>query len=104
MTDTATEHLFVYGTLKKPEVQQGIVGRRLQGESDVLHGYTIEEITIGGNPYPAAVAATGKEIRGLVLAVLSSDWVRLDEYETSAYERVKVALGSGKSAWVYVKS
>ena len=98
------ELLFVYGTLQEPKVQQKIVGRFLDSDPDVLQNHTTQEVTISGKTYPILIETQNKEIRGVVLHVLNSDFTALDKYETSAYKRVKIKLKSGTVAWVYMKN
>lgn len=98
------ELLFVYGTLQEPKIQQKIVGRFLDGDPDVLQNHTTQKVTISGKTYPILIEAQNKEIRGVVLHVSDNDFPALDEYETSAYKRVKVKLKSGTIAWVYMKN
>ncbi len=98
-----TDLLFVYGTLRDPEVQRRIIGRELAGEPDTLEDYTTVQITIEDGVYPVLVKALKENVNGLVLKVLQTDFSALDEYEGSAYERVKVQLKSGREVWVYTK-
>ncbi len=98
-----SELLFVYGTLQKPDVQRKIVGRELYGEEDICEDHTTHDITFSEGTYLILVEAKGKEVRGLVLNILSDDFFALDEYESDVYKRVKIKLKSGKKAWVYKK-
>ena len=98
------EYTFVYGTLKDTKVQKKIVGRVVEGESDVLDGYSKSKIMINGEEYPIAVKNKLGFIEGKLLKVTSNELRAIDEYETKDYKRMKVRLKSGKSAWVYFKS
>ena len=99
-----TELLFVYGTLRFPDIQQKIVGRILFGELDILEGYTTVQISIDGDSYPILAEAINKNVSGLVFDILPTDFSALDEYEGDSYKRVKVLLKSKKEAWVYKKN
>src|SRR3546814_790374 len=45
----ADEALFTYGTLQLPDVQRDTFGRLLQGEEDVLAGYTADYVELDGD-------------------------------------------------------
>ena|SRR3989344_3321483 len=96
------EKLFVYGTLKKPEVQKSVFGRITKTSSDVLLNYTRSKIKID-NVYPIIIPKKGGYVRGLVFLVSSKELKLIDDYETNSYRRQKVFLKSGESAWVYTK-
>ena len=96
-----TELLFVYGTLRDPEVQRKIIGRELVGEPDTLEDYTTVQIALEDGVYPILVKTPRENVRGLVLKVLPTDFSALDEYEGDAYQRVRIQLKSGQEAWVY---
>ena len=99
------ESLFVYGTLRDPQVQANVFGRVVQGQADTLDGYRKAEITIGGSVYPIAVADPMRDqsIAGQVLEVTPAELVDIDRYEGDEYRRVRVRLRSGLEAWVYCK-
>ncbi len=98
------ENLFVYGTLKEPEIQKKIFGRAAQGTPDVLPEYTRTSLEIQGSTYPIAVPKEGAVIQGMVIEVGLDELKLIDEFETTTYQRVKVTLKSGKTAWVFVIS
>jgi len=94
--------LFVYGTLKKPEVQKSVFGRIAKTSADILLGYTKSKIKID-KTYPIILPKKGSYIKGMVFLVSSKELKLIDEYETNSYRRQKVFLKSGESAWVYTK-
>ncbi len=96
------EQLFVYGTLKKPNVQKSIIGRTIKSSPDILQNFTRSKIKIE-KIYPIIINKKGKFVRGLVLSVNSKELKLIDEYETNCYKRQKVVLKSGINAWVYTK-
>jgi gamma-glutamylcyclotransferase (GGCT)/AIG2-like uncharacterized protein YtfP len=96
-----TQRLFVYGTLQIPTVQQVVFGRSIMGLPDTLPGFRKSEINLEGHIYPIAVRDADSQIDGLLLELTSDELARGDEYETSAYDRVRVRLKSGIEAWVY---
>lgn len=100
--ESATEYLFVYGTLLEGEVRQLVFTRELDGRKDLLSGYRIHRNKVSGL-YPS-VEATGQDedqVSGEVFVVSSDDLKRADQYEGEAYMRKRVMLASGTEAWVY---
>ncbi len=95
------KNLFVYGTLQLPEIQLLVLGRALPGTPDVLDDYEKTTITLESNTYPIIRPKAGTSITGQVLTVTADDLPKLDLYETAAYQRVRVTLRSGLTAWVY---
>jgi hypothetical protein len=107
------EHLFSYGTLQQPEVQQANFGRPLDGAADALVGYRLDWVLITD---PAVIAVSGSDrhpivrhtadaadrVAGTVFAVTPKELEAADEYEVDDYARVLVTLGSGLSSWVYL--
>lgn len=98
------EKLFVYGTLKDPEVQKRVFGRTTEGIPDALEGYEKSQLVIEGETFPALVPKEGSIVDGLVLEVNPDELAKIDEYETAAYVREKVNLKSGAETWVYLKN
>lgn len=104
--------IFSYGTLQQPEVQQAQFGRLIAGEPDALPGYRLDRVAIDD---PAVVATSAAAVHpivvrtgapedvvtGTVFRISAAELAAADGYETSAYERVEVALRSGRQAWVY---
>ncbi|MDD5197435.1 MAG: gamma-glutamylcyclotransferase [Candidatus Gracilibacteria bacterium] len=98
------ELLFVYGTLKNPEIQQEIIGKNPIMELDILENHTIVQYAFSDGIYPIAVEAMDKNIEGFILFVSLLDFIVLDEYEGSGYKRVKILLKSRREAWIYMKN
>lgn len=110
MADVA---LFSYGTLQLPDVQRATFGRLLAGRPDRLSGYRLMPLTISD---PAVVATSGLAVHtiacrtgnvediveGVVFEIGAAELEACDAYETDAYARVEVTLGSGTLAFVYV--
>ncbi len=101
--------LFVYGTLRDPEVQRRVLGREVFGEPASLMGWRKEWIKVraeaaeiaGHDVHPVAVPSDGGELDGLVLHLLEEDWPALDAYEGEPYARVRVTLKDGRAAQFY---
>lgn len=93
--DNATHSVFVYGTLTKPWVRWLVMGRAGNGEPAELPGFRKEELDLK----PDADAAT----EGQVITVNADELRALDRYERLGvrYERVKLMLQNGETAWVY---
>lgn len=93
--DSRQHRLFVFGTLRSPLVRWVVMGRMGEHEPAVLDGYRKEALDI--TPDPA------EEVHGYVLMVSPLELSRLDRYERLGirYERIKMALADGSSAWVY---
>lgn len=97
------EALFVYGTLMEEQVQMMVLGRVVPGEPDRLLDYKKYPIKLGCNVYPIVKPEPGQAVEGVVLQLTPAELQRTDQYETSAYQRKKVTLASGRPAWVYQK-
>lgn len=109
----ATEPLFSYGTLQYPDVQQEQFGRLLAGSADALTGFRLGRIAItdpevvrdsGETHYPVLAPDPGGSHRvgGTLYWITEKELEAADIYEAGEYERQRVALDSGKEAWVYV--
>ncbi len=105
--------LFVYGTLRDPEIQKEIFGRVVPMVPERLAGYRLEHIQIE-NPYVletsgmsvhrilVADADATEPIEGFSLEITEDELARADIYEDADYARVLAPLESGRSAFVYV--
>lgn len=113
--DVAGELLFAYGTLQQDDVQLDTFGRLLDGDDDVLPGYTVDYaeiedprvVGLSGLSVHPIVRATGSardKVVGRVLRVTADELDAADEYEVELYRRVAVVLASGRTAWVYVSA
>lgn len=101
--NTATHHLFTYGTLQEKEVQLGVFSRLLGGYDDMLHGHKISDIKVAGL-YPTLehTSNSNDQIPGKVYVLTDEELKKADVYEGEAYKRIEVVLNSGKKAWVYL--
>ena len=97
------QHLFVYGTLIDPEVQQRIIGRLVEGTPDTLENVSKSEIKLGNNTYPILIEAQGQIVDGHILTVTSAELEQIDKYETDAYRRLRRQTKNGVDVWVYAK-
>ena len=106
--------IFSYGTLRQPEVQISLFGRRLDGEADALQGYVtrLQRITdpkviaMSGTAEHPALVPTGRtadRVEGMAIAMSPAEVGITDQYEAaSRYRRMEVTLRSGREAFVYV--
>lgn len=112
---SAIEALFSYGTLQLPSVQHDTFGRLLDGDDDVLPGYTLDYaeiddprvVEVSGAATHPILRHTGSpldKIVGRVLLLTPDELDAADEYEVSLYRRASVTLASGRTAWVYVSA
>lgn len=113
MTDSSI-WIFSYGTLRQPEVQIGIFGRRLEGEEDALVGHVSQPqrvtdpkvIALSGAAEHPALVETGNaedDLVGWAFAVSEAELPLVDAYEAaSLYRRTPIRLKSGRDAFVYV--
>ncbi|WP_222983045.1 gamma-glutamylcyclotransferase family protein [Flagellimonas meishanensis] len=99
------EYLFSYGTLQDPQVQEYIFGRILSGHDDSLSGFKKQERAVYGR-YALVVRTKneGDMVQGKAYEVTQHDLKKADIYETTAYKREPFQLGSGITAWVYLKN
>ncbi len=106
------ENLFSYGTLQRSEVQLELFGRLLTGTKDILKGYKLSSIEIkdesflakGEEKYQLTLIPSTDDadvIKGTVFEISEEELLLADKYEPDNYKRVKLALGSGKEAWIY---
>ncbi|MEU1972790.1 gamma-glutamylcyclotransferase family protein [Microbacterium sp. NPDC019599] len=113
MPEVADQLLFSYGTLQNPDVQLTTFGRHLEGEDDVLPGYTVDYaeiadtrvVDLSGLAVHPVVRATGNprdKVVGKAIYVTEDELDAADEYEVSLYRRISVVLASGRTAWAYV--
>ncbi len=115
MKNAYSEYLFSYGTLRYENVQMTTFGRKLTGQEDNLPGYSLKKIRITD---PDVIAKSGEDVHsiiqfsgdpkdqisGRVFKVSSEELLQADKYEVADYKRIRVQLGSGIFAWVYVNA
>ena len=105
------ENLFSYGTLQKEKVQLELFGRLLNGTKDILGGYRLSPVEIKDETFLAKgedkcqltlIPSKDDAVEGMVFEVSQEELLLADRYEPENYKRIKVALRSGKEAWIYV--
>ena len=95
-------NLFVYGSLVRPGVLDGVIGRHHEGERLRARILDYERIVSPGYDYPFVVEKSGAVTEGVLIMDLTEDDLRaLDAYEETdeaVYKRVPVevsCLGCG---------
>jgi len=105
------ENLFSYGTLQKTQVQLKLFGRLLNGAKDILSGYKLSPIEIKEKSFLAKgedknqmtlIPSKDEMVEGTVFEISEEELLLADKYEPENYKRLKVALESGKEAWIYL--
>ena len=107
------EPLFAYGSLRRADVQHEQIGRQLVGTADALSGFRLGRIPIddpevvrqsGETHYPvlAEGAAASQRVAGTLYWLTKDELAAADTYEAEEYQRRRVTLESGRTAWVYV--
>lgn len=101
-----TRNLFVYGTLKNPQIQKNVLGRTTEKpELAILQNYQLKQKD--DYSYPIAVKKRGSSIMGLLIRDLSpEDFGKLNGYEDipdGPYirKRVTVKTKDGKRVHAY---
>ena len=92
-----THLLFVYGTLRDPDVQRAVFGRAFETVADSIRGHRLTTIEIDGEAYFLLQRSedAGDEVAGLVLALTDQEVALADAYEGEVhYARVTVLLRS----------
>lgn len=104
--------LFSYGTLQQEAVQRSTFGRAFVASSDTLPGYELatwvvqdpEFVALSGKAEHAIVRPSDNPtagVPGTVLELTEEELALSDSYEPEPYRRIRVALESGRQAWVY---
>ena len=83
--------LFVYGTLRDPDVLGAVLGRPATGLNAAAPGYAV--VNYPGRVYPALLRRPGSAAPGLVLTHISSFEIDLlDAFEGDEYRREIIAV------------
>ncbi|AXK32582.1 gamma-glutamylcyclotransferase [Streptomyces armeniacus] len=95
------EPLFVYGTLRFPQVLRALLGRVPENSAAAAAGW--RAAALAGHVYPGLVPAPGATVEGLLLTGLSAgERDVLDAFEGPEYEPRPVELADGRRASAYV--
>lgn len=95
------EPLFVYGTLRFPQVLEALLGRVPESRPGAAAGW--RTAALAGRVYPGLVQAADATAAGLLLTgVTPEERERLDEFEGPGYALRPVPTTDGGHAWAYV--
>lgn len=94
------EALFVYGSLRFPDVLNALLGRLPDRTPATATGWRVAALP--GRLYPGLVTAQGS-VTGLLLTDLTHDeWHIIDTFEDDAYDLRQLTLTDGRHASTYV--
>ncbi|WP_067490579.1 gamma-glutamylcyclotransferase family protein [Actinomadura hibisca] len=92
--------LFVYGTLRYPEILQVLLGRVPDLAPATAPGWRVS--TLPGLVYPGLVADPAATADGMLISGLTNgERALLDAYEDGLYEAVLLSLSDGRQAHAY---
>jgi|GEM_PF-481941 len=95
------EGLFVYGTLRFPEVLAVLLGRVPRLEPARAPGWRVRALS--GVVYPGLVPDPACTADGtLILGLSEAEQRLLDAFEGDLYERRRLALEDGRHGWAYI--
>lgn len=94
--------LFVYGTILDKGVRRRVARRSVEGTADALQGYRKTSVKLSENVYPNIEKDDNSTVEGEVLSIDNEELKRFDIYEGEEYNRITVALQSGREAYVYL--
>jgi gamma-glutamylcyclotransferase (GGCT)/AIG2-like uncharacterized protein YtfP len=95
------EGLFVYGTLRFPDVLRAILGRVPDLTPATARGWRVAALL--GRRYPGLVVDPDGCAAGLLLTGLTADEQRiLDAFEDDLYDLRRLPLDGGRHGWAYV--
>ncbi|WP_433476772.1 gamma-glutamylcyclotransferase family protein [Spirillospora sp. CA-142024] len=94
------EALFVYGSLRFPEVLFALIDRVPDREPAAAEGWRVA--TLPERVYPGLVPGS-TTARGFLLTGLTlQEWRVLDAFEDSEYQLLPIDLADGRHGWTYV--
>ena len=94
--------MFVYGSLLDPKLRLNVLGRDIEGKSDILEDYIVDTHSVL-TAYPTIIKLEGGFVNGKIFKVNESDIEKLDSYESLYYKKVEVTLKSGVMSLVYIE-
>ncbi|HCJ47985.1 MAG TPA: UDP-N-acetylmuramate--alanine ligase [Microbacterium sp.] len=113
MTADRDELLFVYGALRRPDLQLDTFGRRAAATPALLAGYRADVVGIADERFgdhegaivQTVLRSTGDardKVVGEVLHLSLFELEAADEVQLATFRRTRVRLSDGKDAWVYL--
>lgn len=89
--------VFAYGTLRQPVVRWLVIGRSTPAQPATLPDFRKQGLNL--------VPQAGAHTPGVIFVVEAHELRRLDRYERLGvrYQRSRLTLASGATAWVYLR-
>lgn len=99
-------YVFAYGTLLDNQVRNSILRYPTHITKSAVTGFRLSQVVISGISYPILVEDDQfrEQINGGYFKVNCSDLIKLDRYESPAYQRKQVKTIDNKRVWVYFNS
>ncbi|SDC27352.1 gamma-glutamylcyclotransferase family protein [Actinokineospora iranica] len=94
------EPLFVYGSLRFPEVLLALLDRVPANAPAQAQGWRVA--ALADYVYPALVPAPGTANGILLLGLTTQEWHVLDAFENEIYQLHCLSLDNNRSGWAYV--
>jgi len=96
-------YVFAYGTLLDEEIRNYILGYKTTVLRAQLKGFRKSSILLAGVKYPAIKEDpdNNQTVDGAYFSINEKDLELIDQYESSAYSRIRVRLENGIQAWTY---
>lgn len=97
--------LFIYDTLTNKHILYDILKRNPDMKKNSLCGFSMSGIIIENINYPAIIKnlSNNTVINGVTFTITPKEIIKIDKYETDAYQRIQVTLVDKTKAWTYVK-
>lgn len=97
------KHIFAYGTLQVPSVQEELLGRSFAslGVTTLKDFVVMGDYFVEDGYYPRLVPMKDGVVYGNVYPMSDKDIAVLDEYETDAYELKQARTSCGMNVYVY---
>jgi gamma-glutamylcyclotransferase (GGCT)/AIG2-like uncharacterized protein YtfP len=96
-------NLFVYGTLKDPEMRKLLLNRDISEKQAILNDYVLKE----DGDYYFIAKEKNHQVQGSVISISDDELLICDAWEdVPFYERVIVSVNIGgefKNVWVYIR-
>ena len=96
------KNMFVYGSLLDSKLRLNVLGRDIEGKSDILEDYIVDTHSVL-TAYPTIIKLEGGFVNGKMFKVNDADIVNLDRYESYYYKKIEVTLKSKVMSLVYIE-
>ena len=96
------KNMFVYGSLLDSKLRLNVLGRNIEGKSDILEDYIVDTHSVL-TAYPTIIKLEGGFVNGKMFKVNDADIANLDRYESHYYKKIEVTLKSKVMSLVYIE-